>query len=94
MVDLPTLLGRQQLPGAAGVVVRRRSSGTIISLSHTDVPARRKIILLMLTLAGNAAAGDRDGERARAYNGIRHSPSRIPPMTVLAGLALRLGRTG
>jgi hypothetical protein len=83
---LPTLFALQ-LPevllglAIAGVV------GTFMSLSRTDVPARRKTILLMLTLAATLPLVVAMVKRPALYNGIRHFIFVIPPMTVLAGVA-------
>jgi hypothetical protein len=83
---LPTLFALQ-LPeillglAIAGVV------GTLMSLSRKDVPARRKTILLMLTLAATLPLVVAMVKRPALYNGIRHFIFVIPPMTVLAGTA-------
>ncbi|MEA2882190.1 MAG: hypothetical protein QOH32_1446 [Bradyrhizobium sp.] len=83
---LPTLFALQ-LPEVllgltgAGVV------GTLMSLSRQDVPARRKTILLMLTLAATLPLVIAMVKRPALYNGIRHFIFVIPPMTVLGGLA-------
>src|SRR6201746_2502154 len=83
---LPTLFALQ-LPEIllgltiAGVV------GTFMSLSRKDVPARRKTILLMLTLAATLPLVAAMVKRPALYNGIRHFIFVIPPMTVLAGTA-------
>jgi hypothetical protein len=83
---LPTLFALQ-LPevllglAIAGVV------GALMSLSRTDVPARRKTILLMLTLAATLPLVIAMVKRPALYNGIRHFIFVIPPMTVLAGTA-------
>jgi hypothetical protein len=87
---LPTLFALQ-LPEVllglciAGVV------GTFMSLSRTDVPARRKTILLMLTLAATLPLLIAMVKRPALYNGIRHFIFVIPPMTVLAGVAFSWG---
>ena len=87
---LPTLFALQ-LPevllalSIAGVV------GTLVSLSRGDVPARRKTILLMLTLAATLPLVIAMVKRPALYNGIRHFIFVIPPMTVLARRRLRLG---
>jgi hypothetical protein len=87
---LPTLFALQ-LPEvllgllAAGVV------GTFISLSHKDVTARRKTILLMLTLAATLPLVIAMVKRPALYNGIRHFIFVIPPMTVLAGVTFAWG---
>jgi hypothetical protein len=83
---LPTLFALQ-LPEVllgltiAGVV------GALMSLSRKDVPARRKTILLMLTLAATLPLVVAMVKRPALYNGIRHFIFVIPPMTVLAGTA-------
>jgi Dolichyl-phosphate-mannose-protein mannosyltransferase len=82
---LPTLFALQ-LPevllalSLAGVV------GTFVVLPRTDVTARRKTILLMLTLAATLPIVIAIVKRPALYNGIRHFIFVIPPMTVLAGL--------
>ncbi|MEA2792700.1 MAG: hypothetical protein QOI87_80 [Bradyrhizobium sp.] len=87
---LPTLFALQ-LPEVllgllfAGVV------GTFMSLSHTDVSARRKSILLMLTLAATLPLVVAMVKRPALYNGIRHFIFVIPPMAVLAGTAFAWG---
>jgi hypothetical protein len=87
---LPTLFALQ-LPEVllgllfAGVV------GTFMSLSRTDVSARRKSILLMLTLAATLPLVVAMVKRPALYNGIRHFIFVIPPMTVLAGTAFAWG---
>jgi hypothetical protein len=83
---LPTLFALQ-LPevllglAIAGVV------GTFMSLSRKDIPARRKTVLLMLTLAATLPLVVAMVKRPALYNGIRHFIFVIPPMTVLAGVA-------
>jgi dolichyl-phosphate-mannose-protein mannosyltransferase len=83
---LPTLFALQ-LPevllglAIAGVV------GTIMLLRRTHIPARRKTILLMLTLAATLPLIIAMVKRPALYNGIRHFIFVIPPMTVLAGVA-------
>ena len=58
---LPTLFALQLPEVLLGLCVAA-VVGTFMSLSRTDVPARRKTIFLMLTLAASLAAGGRDGE--------------------------------
>src|SRR6195952_4056462 len=83
---LPTLFALQ-LPevllglAIAGVV------GSFMALSRDDVPARRKTILLMLTLAAILPLVIAMVKRPALYNGIRHFIFVIPPMAVLAGVA-------
>jgi 4-amino-4-deoxy-L-arabinose transferase-like glycosyltransferase len=82
---LPTLFALQ-LPEVllgltiAGVI------GTFVVLPRSDVTARRKTILLMLTLAATLPLVTAMVKRPALYNGIRHFIFVIPPMTVLAGL--------
>jgi Dolichyl-phosphate-mannose-protein mannosyltransferase len=87
---LPTLFALQ-LPevllglAIAGVV------GTFVVLPRADVTARRKTILLMLTLAATLPLVIAMVKRPALYNGIRHFIFVIPPMTVLAGTAFAWG---
>lgn len=87
---LPTLFALQ-LPevllglSIAGVV------GTLMSLSRSNVAARRKTILLMLTFAATLPLVVAMVKRPALYNGIRHFIFVIPPMTVLAGVAFASG---
>ena len=62
-----------------------------MSLSRGDVSARRKTILLMLTLAATLPLVIAMVKRPALYNGIRHFIFVIPPMTVLAGTAFAWG---
>ena len=62
-----------------------------MSLSRNDVPARRKTILLMLTLAATLPLVIAMVKRPALYNGIRHFIFVIPPMAVLAGVAFAQG---
>ncbi|QWG20134.1 glycosyltransferase family 39 protein [Bradyrhizobium sediminis] len=83
---LPTLFALQLpeiLLGLAAVGV----AGTFMSLSRSGVPARRKTILLMLTLAATLPLAVAMVKRPALYNGIRHFIFVIPPMAVLAGTA-------
>ncbi len=87
---LPTLFALQ-LPevllglSLAGVV------GTFVALPRADVSARRKTILLMLTLAATLPLVVAMVKRPALYNGIRHFIFVIPPMTVLAGAVFAWG---
>jgi len=87
---LPTLFALQ-LPEvllalfAAGVV------GAFVALTRADVPARRKTIFLMLTLAATLPLAIAMVKRPALYNGMRHFIFVIPPMTVLAGVAFAKG---
>jgi hypothetical protein len=60
-------------------------------LPRREVPARRKTILLMLTLAATLPLAIAMVKRPALYNGIRHFIFVIPPMTVLAGVAFAKG---
>jgi hypothetical protein len=87
---LPTLFALQ-LPevllglSIAGVL------GTFVTLPRTDVTARRKSILLILTLAATLPLVIAMVKRPALYNGIRHFVFVIPPMTVLAATAFAWG---
>ena len=87
---LPTLFALQ-LPEVLLVLLIAGVVGTFMSLSRTDMPARRKTILLMLTLAATLPLVIAMVKRPALYNGIRHFIFVIPPMTVLAGLAFANG---
>jgi hypothetical protein len=83
---LPTLFALQ-LPEVmlaltiAGVVT------TFATLPRAEVPARRKTILLMLTLAAMLPLVVAMVKRPALYNGIRHFIFLLPPMAVLGGVA-------
>jgi len=87
---LPTLFALQ-LPEVLLALTVAGVVGTFMSLSRTDVPARRKTILLMLTLAATLPLLIAMVKRPALYNGIRHFIFVIPPMTVLAGTAFARG---
>jgi hypothetical protein len=87
---LPTLFALQ-LPEVllglfiAGVV------GTLIALTRSEVPARRKAVLLMVTLAATLPLAVAMMKRPALYNGIRHFIFVVPPMSILAGAAFAWG---
>ncbi|MDE2377039.1 glycosyltransferase family 39 protein [Bradyrhizobium sp.] len=83
---LPTLFALQ-LPEVLLVLMIGAAVGTIAVLPRRDVPARRKTILLMLTLAATLPLLVAMVKRPALYNGIRHFVFVIPPMTVLGGIA-------
>jgi hypothetical protein len=83
---LPTLFALQ-LPEVLLVLCVAAVVGTFLSLSRADVPARRKTIFLMLTLAATLPLAVAMVKRPALYNGIRHFIFVIPPMAVLAGAA-------
>jgi Dolichyl-phosphate-mannose-protein mannosyltransferase len=87
---LPTLFALQ-LPEVLLVLSIAAVVGTFMSLSRKDVSARRKSILLMLTVAATLPLVVAMVKRPALYNGIRHFIFVIPPMTVLAGLAFSRG---
>jgi hypothetical protein len=87
---LPTLFALQ-LPEILLALTTASIVASIASLPRSDVPARRKTILLMLTLAAVLPIAIAILMRPALYNGIRHFIFVIPPMTVLAGLAFARG---
>jgi hypothetical protein len=87
---LPTLFALQ-LPEVLLALAIAGTIGALMSLSRRDVPARRKTILLMLTLAATLPIAIAIVKRPALYNGIRHFIFVIPPMTVLAGIAFAWG---
>jgi hypothetical protein len=87
---LPTLFALQ-LPEVLLGLAFAGAVGTFMSLSRTDVSARRKTILLMLTLAATLPLVVAMVKRPALYNGIRHFIFVIPPMAVLAGVAFAWG---
>jgi hypothetical protein len=87
---LPTLFALQ-LPEVLLALTIAGVIGTFVVLPRGDVPARRKTILLMLTLAAMLPLLIAMVKRPALYNGIRHFIFVIPPMTVLAGTAFAWG---
>ncbi len=83
---LPTLFALQ-LPEILLALLTAAIAGTVLSLSRSDVSARRKTIFLMLTLAATLPLVIAMVKRPALYNGIRHFIFVIPPMAVLAGAA-------
>jgi hypothetical protein len=59
----------------------------LIMLARRGAPARRKTILLMLTLAASLPIAIAMVKRPALYNGIRHFVFVIPPMAVVGGFA-------
>lgn len=84
---LPTLFALQ-LPEVMLVLMAGAVIGTFAMLPRHKVPARRKTILLMLTLAATLPLVIAMVKRPALYNGIRHFVFVIPPMAVLGGVAL------
>ena len=87
---LPTLFALQ-LPEVLLALLIGGVVGTMVCLSRTNVPARRKTILLMLMLAAMLPLLIAMVKRPALYNGIRHFIFVVPPMTVLAGTAFAWG---
>jgi hypothetical protein len=83
---LPTLFALQ-LPEVLLVLLAVGVGGTFALLPRQNVTARRKTILLMLTLAATLPIAIAIVKRPALYNGIRHFIFVIPPMAVLGGLA-------
>lgn len=83
---LPTLFALQLPEVLLGLSIAG-VAGTLLALPRGDVSARRKTILLMLTLAATLPLLIAMVKRPALYNGIRHFIFVIPPMTVLAGTA-------
>jgi Dolichyl-phosphate-mannose-protein mannosyltransferase len=83
---LPTLFALQ-LPEIMLVAMAGAVIGTFALLPRSEVPARRKTILLMLTLAATLPLAIAMVKRPALYNGIRHFVFVIPPMAVLGGVA-------
>jgi hypothetical protein len=89
---LPTLFALQ-LPEVLLALLFAGIIGTFMMLSRTEVPARRKTIMLMLTMAATLPLVIAMVKRPALYNGIRHFVFVIPPMAVLAGVAFGRGMT-
>jgi hypothetical protein len=87
---LPTLFALQ-LPEVLIALLLAAVVGTFVSLSRTEISARRKTIFLMLTFAAMLPLVIAMVKRPALYNGIRHFIFVIPPMTVLAGAAFAWG---
>ncbi|MDF0517038.1 glycosyltransferase family 39 protein [Bradyrhizobium yuanmingense] len=83
---LPTLFALQ-LPEVMLVLMGAAIISTFAMLPRREVPARRKTILLMLTLAATLPLAIAMVKRPALYNGIRHFVFVIPPMAVLGGVA-------
>src|SRR6202163_2766029 len=89
---LPTLFALQ-MPEVLLALSLAGVIGTFVVLPRSDVTARRKTILLMLTFAATLPLLIAMLKRPALYNGIRHFIFVIPPMTVLAGTAFARGMT-
>jgi hypothetical protein len=89
---LPTLFALQLPEVLLGLCIAAVVA-TFMLLPRAEVPARRKTILLMLTLAATLPLVIAMVKRPALYNGIRHFIFVIPPMAVLAGTAFAWGMT-
>ncbi|PDT79361.1 glycosyltransferase family 39 protein [Bradyrhizobium sp. C9] len=87
---LPTLFALQ-LPEVLLVLLTAAVVTAFMSLSRSDVAAKRKTIMLMLTLAATLPLVIAMVKRPALYNGIRHFIFVIPPMAVLGGVAFARG---
>jgi hypothetical protein len=87
---LPTLFALQLPEVLLGLLIAG-VGGALVSLTRAEVSARRKTILLMLTLAATMPLLIAMVKRPALYNGIRHFIFVIPPMTVIAGVAFASG---
>jgi hypothetical protein len=87
---LPTLFALQLPEVLLGLAIVG-AVGALVALTRGDVPARRKTILLIVTLAATLPLATAMAKRPALYNGIRHFIFVIPPMTVLAGTAFAWG---
>ncbi len=83
---LPTLFALQ-LPEVLLALMGGAVVFTFAILPRKDVTARRKTVLLMLTLAATLPLVIAMVKRPALYNGIRHFIFVIPPMAVLGGVA-------
>ncbi|MGE5157693.1 MAG: glycosyltransferase family 39 protein [Gemmatimonas sp.] len=83
---LPTLFALQ-MPEVLEALLLGGVIGTFVALTRRDIPARRKTILLMLTLAAMLPIMIAMVKRPALYNGIRHFVFVIPPMALLGGIA-------
>ena len=83
---LPTLFALQ-MPEVLLALAIGGAIGAFIMLARRGVAARRKTILLMLTLAASLPIAVAMVKRPALYNGIRHFVFVIPPMAVVGGFA-------
>src|ERR1700756_4599250 len=83
---LPTLFALQ-MPEVLLALSIGGAIGTFMMLARRGVSARRKTILLMLTLAAFLPIAIAMVKRPALYNGIRHFVFVIPPMAVVGGFA-------
>jgi hypothetical protein len=84
---LPTLFALK-LPEVMIVPLVIGIAVAITSQARRDVPARRKMILMMITLAAMLPLMVAMVKRPALYNGIRHFLFVIPPMAVMAGVGV------
>ncbi len=87
---LPTLFALQ-MPEVLFALATAGVVGTFIALTRQDVTARRKTVLLIVTLAAVLPIVVAIVKRPALYNGIRHFVFVIPPMAVIGGVAFAWG---
>lgn len=83
---LPTLFALQ-LPEVMLALIGAGVVGTFVALTRSNVDAKRKTVLSMLTLAATLPLLIAMVKRPALYNGIRHFIFVIPPMAALGGVA-------
>lgn len=83
---LPTLFALQLPELMLGLFIAG-AVASLVWLSRQDMTARKKSILLMLTVAATLPILIAIVKRPALYNGIRHFVFVIPPMALLGGLA-------
>jgi hypothetical protein len=87
---LPTLFALQ-MPEVLFALATAGVVGTFVALTRQDVTARRKTVLLIVTLAAVLPIVVAIVKRPALYNGIRHFVFVIPPMAVIGGVAFAWG---
>jgi hypothetical protein len=83
---LPTLFALK-MPEILLALAGIGAIGSLAVLARSDVEARRKAALLILTAAATLPIAVAMIKRPALYNGIRHFIFVIPPMAVLGGVA-------
>jgi hypothetical protein len=84
---LPTLFALKT-PEITLVLTLAGIVGALVAQFRADVPARRKTMIGMIALAATLPLMFAMVKRPALYNGIRHFIFLIPPMAVMAGVAL------
>ena len=83
---VPTLFALQ-LPEIFLALALAGIAGAVMGVCRHDLPARRRVVLLLLVLAGTLPILATVLARPAMYNGIRHFVFVLPPLAVLGGLA-------